>query len=321
MLHPLTAIPSRQELDNTFLALRRWVHRTPVLTSQTLNSWLDAEVFFKCENFQKVGAFKYRGACSAVFRLSEKEKKQGVATHSSGNHAQAVARAAKENGIKAYIVMPKGAPEVKRKATEGYGAEIILCENTLQSREETLAQVIERTGATLIHPYNSYDVIAGQATASMELLQDEDLDFLLTPIGGGGLISGACLAAEYFAPQTKVIGCEPHEVDDAYRSIKSGKLCSNTTTNTIGDGLRTNLGEKGFEFMRSRLHDVLLCEEKEIIEATQWLWERMKIVVEPSSAVPLACLMKNKELFKGKRIGVILTGGNVVAKDLVRNFD
>jgi len=253
-----------------------------------------------------------RGASNAAVRLSETDRRKGLATHSSGNHAQAVALSAKMLGVPAYIVMPENAPAAKRAATKGYGAQITSCENTLAARESTLQKVVDETGATFIHPYNDYNVIAGQATCAKELLEDvEGLDILTAPVGGGGLMSGTALSARYFAPGVKVYGAEPKAVDDAYRSLKSGQLQTNTTIDTIADGLRTNLGKKTFDILHRELDDLFLVSETEIRQAMRLIWERMKIIIEPSCAVPLAAILKHPEVFAGKRVGVILTGGNV----------
>lgn len=312
MMQPLTAIPTRADIEATHEAIQPLIHRTPVLTCSAIDERAGASLFFKCENFQKVGAFKMRGASNAAVRLSEADRRKGLATHSSGNHAQAVALSAKMLGVPAYIVMPENAPAAKRAATEGYGAQITSCENTLAARESTLQKVVEETGATFIHPYNDYNVIAGQATCAKELLEDvEKLDILTAPVGGGGLMSGTLLSARYFAPGVKVYGAEPEAVDDAYRSLKTGQLQSNTTINTIADGLRTNLGEKTFDILQRELDALFLVTEAEILQAMRLIWERMKIIIEPSCAVPLAAILKNPEMFAGKRVGVILTGGNV----------
>ncbi len=311
-MEKLERIPTRQDIAETYQAIAEFIHYTPILTSESLNAIAGAELFFKCENFQKIGAFKMRGAASAAVRLTDEELAQGLATHSSGNHAQAVARAAQLLGVPAYIVMPENAPPVKKAATAGYGAEIISCAPTLEARETTLAEVVERTGATFIHPYNDYNVIAGQATCAYELLQDvEELDTIMAPIGGGGLMSGTALSTRYWSPSTKVIGSEPEAVNDAFRSFHSGHLQLNTTTNTIADGLRTNLGEKTFEIIRMHVDDILTVSETAIKEAMRLVWERMKIIIEPSCAVPLAAVLSNKERFAGEKVGIILSGGNV----------
>lgn len=288
------------------------IHRTPVLRCSAIDELAGATLFFKCENFQKVGAFKMRGASSAALRLSSADRAKGLATHSSGNHAQAVALSAKLLGVPAYIVMPENAPAIKRTATQGYGAKVISCANTLEARESTLKQVVAETGATFIHPYNDYNVIAGQASCAKELLEDVDgLTALLAPIGGGGLISGTALSARAFSPGTKVYGAEPEEVDDAYRSFKSGQLQFNTSINTIADGLRTNLGDKTFDIIQRELEAIFTVSEAEIVQAMRLIWERMKIIIEPSCAVPLAALLRNRSLFEGQRVGIVLTGGNV----------
>ena len=253
-----------------------------------------------------------RGGASASLRLTEEEKSKGVATHSSGNHAQAVARSARELDIPAYIVMPKNAPAIKQAATRGYGAEVILCEPTLESRESTLEEVVAETGATFIHPYNDYNVIAGQATAALEIIEDQpDLDIIMAPVGGGGLISGTALTTAYMAPHIRVIGAEPAAVDDAYRSFHSGVLQQNETTNTVADGLRTSLGPKTLDIIRNYVEEIYLVEEEDIIKAMRLTLERMKLIIEPSCAVPLAAVLKYPEVFSGKKIAIIITGGNV----------
>jgi len=311
-LEKLTRIPTLADIQATHEAIQPFIHRTPILSSSSINAIAEAEIYFKCENFQRIGAFKMRGGASAALRLTDTEKKKGLATHSSGNHAQAVARSAQMLGIPAYIVMPENAPAIKRAATAGYGAEIILCEPTLAARESTLEEVVAKTGATFIHPYNNYEVIAGQATASLELLQDQpDLDIIMAPVGGGGLMSGTALTTTFLHPHIKKYGAEPKAVDDAYRSFQSGVLQHNTHTNTIADGLRTSLGEKTLEIIRNYVDEIFLVEEQEIIDAMRLIWERMKIVIEPSCAVPLAAVLKYKEQFEGQKIGIIITGGNV----------
>ena len=311
-MNQLHHIPTAEDIRATHEAIRPMIHRTPVLTCESINKMAGAKLFFKFENFQKVGAFKMRGAASAALRLSDKEKERGLATHSSGNHAQAVALSARLLGLPAYIVMPNTSPAIKKAATEGYGAEVTLCENTLAARERTLEAVVERTGATFIHPFNDYNVIAGQATAAKELIEDtEALDCIIAPVGGGGLMSGTALSTRYFSPGTLAYGAEPKAVDDAYRSFKSGTLLENTTIDTIADGLRTNLGEKTFDIIQRELEDIFTVSEEAIIAAMRLVWERMKIVIEPSCAVPLAAVLANRPVFEGKKVGVILTGGNV----------
>ncbi len=308
----LDRIPTRQDIADTNQAIFEFVHYTPVLTCESINQITGADLFFKCENFQKVGAFKMRGASSAAIRLSETALQFGLATHSSGNHAQAVARAAQLLGVPAYIVMPENAPAIKKSATRGYGAEIIYCEPTIEAREATLAEVISRTGATFIHPFDDYNVIAGQATCAFELLQDvEELDTIMVPVGGGGLLSGTALSTRYWSPGTKVIGAEPEAVNDAWRSFHSGKIETNTSINTIADGLRTNLGERTFDIIQKHVDDIITVSEEAIVEAMRLVWERMKIIIEPSCSVPLAAILHNKDRFANEKIGIILTGGNV----------
>lgn len=292
--------------------IRPYIHRTPVLTCKTIDKMLGGEIYFKCENFQKAGAFKFRGATNAVFSLSEKEASAGVGTHSSGNHAAALALAARTRGVKAYVVMPQNAPAVKQKAVAGYGAEIRFCRPTLEAREETLAKVVEQTGAAIVHPYNDYRVIAGQATAAIELIEDvSDLDIIMAPIGGGGLACGTALSVKYLSPRTKVIATEPMGADDAYRSFRSGKLVPSENPKTIADGLLTSLGDKTFPIVTEYLDDIVTVSEEGIIEAMRCIWERMKIIVEPSAAVPLGAMLTHRLDVSDKRIGIILSGGNV----------
>ncbi|ELR72851.1 Threonine dehydratase, catabolic [Fulvivirga imtechensis AK7] len=309
----MSAIPDLSSISEAHERVSPFIHRTPVFSCKSLNAVAGANLYFKCENFQKIGAFKARGGMNAVLSLSAAERSKGVATHSSGNHAQAVALAARENGIPAFIVMPSNSAEVKKAAVLGYGAELIECEPTLQAREDTLQRVIEETGAILIHPYDDYRIIEGQATAAKELIEDTDVifDYLLAPVGGGGLLSGTSLAAHYLSPTTSVIGCEPAGADDAYRSFKSGELIPQTNPTTIADGLRTSLGKKPFEIIKKYVGDIVLAEDKEIIAGMQMIWERMKIIIESSSAVPFAALLKNKDRFQGKNVGIIISGGNV----------
>jgi threonine dehydratase len=307
-----SAYPTKEIIEEAAKRIAPFVHRTPVLTSSSINAMLGAEIFLKCENFQKVGAFKYRGATNAVLMLLEDEKKNGVATHSSGNHAQAVALAAKTNRIKAYIVMPETSSSVKINAVKGYGAEVILCAPNQKAREGTVDEIIKKTGATLIHPYNNYSIIAGQATAAKELIEEiKNLDVIITPVGGGGLLSGSALSAHYFSPKTIVIAGEPANADDAYRSMQKGEIVPENPPNTIADGLLTSLGDKTFDIIRKHVKEIITVSEEEIIAAMRLVWERMKIIVEPSSAVPIAAAIKSKERFKGKRIGIIISGGNV----------
>ena len=312
-LKPLSAPPIANELILTRQAIREFIHETPVLTSRSIDELVGANCYFKCENFQRIGAFKMRGGASAALRLTEVERAKGLATHSSGNHAQAVASAAQALGVPAYIVMPHDAPSVKVAAVKGYGAEITYCNNTPEERQATLNKVVERTGAAFIHPFDDYGVIAGQASCAMELLEQVDghLGALLCPVGGGGLLSGTALAAHYFSPNTKVIAGEPENVDDAYRAFRSGSVEHNIDNRTIADGLRTNLSEKTLGIIREHVNDIWLVSEEEIVAAMRLIWERMKIIIEPSCAVPLAAVLRNKSAVKGQRLGIILTGGNV----------
>lgn len=291
--------------------IQPYIEFTPVLTSNSLNQLAGCTLFFKCENFQKVGAFKARGAMNAALSLTDEERKKGLATHSSGNHAQAIARAAKILNTKSYIVMPHTAPEIKKKGVRAFGGEIFECEPTLQAREETLANVIAKTGATEIHPFNNYKVIEGQATCAKELVEQAgNLDIVMTPVGGGGLLSGTALATKFFSPNTKVIAGEPAGSDDAYRSLQSGKIEA-AQSNTIADGLLTSLGDKTFPIIYENVKEIITVTDEEIIDAMRLIWERLKIIVETSCAVPFAAVLKDKEKFSGKRVGIILTGGNV----------
>jgi len=294
-----------------------YIHRTPVLTSQMINDISGAELFFKCENFQKMGAFKMRGATNAILQLSDEQKQKGVVTHSSGNFAQALALSAKNLGIKAYIVMPSNSPEVKKNAVKGYGGIITECEPTLEDREKTATKIKQEKGATFVHPYNDFNVILGNASVGKELLEEyPDLDVIIVPVGGGGLISGVALSAISFGNNCKVIGAEPYTVDDAYRSLQSGKIESNLTTNTIADGLKTLLGDITFNIINNHVEKIIRVTEEEIVEAMQLIWERMKIIVEPSAAVTLAAVLKSKQEFKNKKVGMVLSGGNVDLKKL-----
>jgi threonine dehydratase len=303
---------TKQHIEKAHKRIKPFVHKTPVLTSRTINSIAEAQVFFKCENFQKIGAFKIRGGMNSVLSLPEEKRKKGIATHSSGNHAQAIAYAAKEVGTRAFIVMPSNSPNVKVSAVEGYGAEIIFCEPNQQAREKTLQEIVDKTGAEFIHPYNNYDVITGQATCAKELIDEvSNLDFIITPVGGGGLLSGTLLSTHYFSPSTVVYAGEPEGAADAALSIKSGKIEKAPYVNTIADGLLTTLGDKTFPIISQYVKDILTVSDEEIIAAMRLVYERMKIVVEPSGVVPLAALLKNASLFKGKKIGVIFSGGNV----------
>jgi threonine dehydratase len=307
-----TLVPTLQTIREAHERIGPFIHRTPVLSSSSLDGMAGARMFFKCENFQKIGAFKIRGGMNAVLSLPAEALRNGVATHSSGNHAQAIAYAAREVGTRAYIVMPRTAPEIKKKAVAGYGAEIILCEPTLRAREDTLREVVARTGAAFVHPFDDYRVIAGQATCAVELLEDvPGLEVVMAPVGGGGLLSGTALAVHYLSPGTPVVAGEPAGADDAYRSLKAGAIQTNATTQTIADGLLTSLGDKTFPLIQQYVEDIITVTDEQIVAAMRLIWERMKIIVEPSCAVPFAALLKEKERFAGKRVGIILTGGNV----------
>ena len=303
---------TKQNLKDCHTRITPYIHRTPVLTSRLLNEISGTSIFFKCENFQRMGAFKMRGAANAILQLTEAQQSKGVVTHSSGNFAQALSLAAKSLGVKAYIVMPSTAPQVKKDAVKGYGGEIIECDPTLQDRENTSMQIQKEKGATFLHPSNDLDVILGQGTAALELLEDQqDLEYIFTPVGGGGLIAGTALAAHFFGTNCKVIGGEPFEVDDAYRSLQSGKIETNTSTNTIADGLKTQLGDVNFPIIQKHVSQIIRVEEQEIVDAMKLIWERMKIIIEPSCAVPFAALLKDKERFQNRKIGIVLSGGNV----------
>ena len=289
-----------------------YIHETPILTSRLINEIADCSIYFKCENFQKMGAFKMRGATNAILQLSQEDQKKGVVTHSSGNFAQALSLAAKSLGITAYIVMPSSAPQVKKDAVKTYGGIIIECPPTLKNREETAQKIVEEKGATFVHPSNDIEVILGQGTAALELLQKQPhLDLVITPVGGGGLIGGTALAVNLFAKSAKTIGAEPFEVDDAYRSLISGTIETNQSTNTIADGLKTQLGDQNFPIIQKHVEEIIRVTEEEIKNALKLIWERMKIIVEPSSAVALAAVLKEPAKFKNKQIGVIISGGNV----------
>jgi threonine dehydratase len=301
--------------------IKPFIHNTPILTSNQVDQITGAQLFFKCENFQKVGAFKARGATNTVLSLSAEEKTKGVCTHSSGNHGQALAYAAKLNHMDAQIVMPSNAPSVKKDAVSGYGAHVIECTPTLAAREATVADVVKAMGCTLIHPYNDDRIITGQATAAKEVYEElgtDYLDYLLTPVGGGGLLSGSLLSTKYMSPSTQVIGCEPAGADDAYQSFLLKKHLPSVNPDTIADGLLTTVGEIPHAIIGEYVHDIKIVTDEEIIAAMKLTWERMKILIEPSSAVCLAVVLKHKTLFEGKKIGIILTGGNVDVKDVAK---
>lgn len=305
-------LPTFSDIEKAHERIRPYIHRTPVLSSQSINQMVGAELFFKCENLQKVGAFKFRGACNSVFSLSDDEAKNGVCTHSSGNHAAALALAARMRGIPAYIVMPENAPEIKKIAVAGYGAQITFCTPTLEARESTLKKVAEQTGATEIHPYNYFHVICGQGTAAKELIEEMGtLDVVMAPVGGGGLLSGTALSTKALLPNALVIAAEPAGADDAFRSYYSKTLHPSVSPKTIADGLLTSLGSLTFPIIVNEVDLIATVSEESIVAAMRMIWERMKIIIEPSSAVPLAAILENKVEVKGKKVGIILSGGNV----------
>ena len=292
--------------------IKPFIHNTPVIKSELLNKLVGAKIYFKCDNFQKMGAFKMRGATNAIMQLSNSEKIKGVVTHSSGNFAQALSLGAKSLNVPAYIVMPESATEVKKQAVKNYKGILFECKSTLRDREIKANEIVKEKGARFIHPSNDLNVILGQGTACKELLDKQpDLDFVFVPVGGGGLIAGSALAAKYFGKNCKVIGGEPFEVDDAYRSLKSGKIETNLTTNTIADGLKTQLGDINFPIIKKHVEKIIRVTENEIISSLRLIWERLKIVCEPSCAVALAALVREKQNFKNKKIGIIISGGNV----------
>jgi threonine dehydratase len=310
-------IPNKQDIVRAAELIKPYINKTPVLTSTTLNHLFSSDLYFKCENFQKVGAFKSRGAVHALLNLSKEALKKGVGTHSSGNHAQALARAAKLFEIPAYIVMPENSPKVKIKAVKGYGGIVTFCQPTLEARESTLQVIIEKTGATVVHPYDNYDIIAGQATAAKELFEEvPDLDIVLCPVGGGGLLSGTALSTAYFSEKATVVACEPSGADDAYRSFKAGKIIPSVAPNTIADGLLTSLGQRNFPIIQKYVKEIVTVSDETIIQAMKWTYERMKIVIEPSSAVPLAAILEGKVNVHGKKAGILISGGNVDLKNL-----
>ena len=305
-------LPRFEDVVAAHKRIAPYIHRTPVLTSSYFNELTGAELFFKCENFQKAGAFKVRGASNAVFGLDEDQAAKGVATHSSGNHALSLSYAAGRRGIPCHVVMPRTAPEAKKAAVRGYGGIITECEPSTSSREEVFAKVHAETGADFVHPYNDPRVIAGQGTCSRELVEQvTDLDAVIAPIGGGGMISGCCLTLSNIAPTIEIYAAEPEQADDAYRSFKAGHIIADDAPVTIADGLKVPLKENTWHFVSNHVTDILTASEQEIIDAMKLTWQRMKIVMEPSCAVPLATILKNPEVFRGKRVGVIITGGNV----------
>ncbi|KJZ13880.1 MAG: beta-hydroxyaspartate dehydratase BhcB [Marinomonas sp.] len=305
-------IPTYDDVIAAHERIKPYIHETPILTSQRLNEQTGAELFFKCENLQKAAAFKVRGASNAVFGLTDEEAKIGVATHSSGNHALSLSYAAGQRGIPVTVVMPRTAPQAKKDAVIGYGGTIVECEPSTSSREATFAEVVAQSGADFVHPYNDPRVIAGQATCSKEMLsQVENLDAVIAPIGGGGMISGTCLTISNMAPNVKIYAAEPLNADDAARSFKAGHIIADDAPNTVADGLKVPLKDLTWHFVSNHVTDILTATEEEIVDAMKLVWKTMKIVIEPSSAVPLATILKNPEIFKGKRVGVIITGGNV----------
>lgn len=307
-----------QDIFDAHKRIRNYALWTPVMTSSTIDKLIDCQIFFKCENFQRAGAFKFRGALNTVSQLTKDERKRGVIAHSSGNHAQALALAASIMKIKSTIVMPKNSPQVKIDATRGYGAEIVFCENSIESRVQVANKLIEKHNYVLIHPYNDERIIAGAGTAALELIEEiDELDYIFAPVGGGGLLSGTSVVMKGLRPKSTVIGVEPANADDAFRSFRDGKIYPSVNPNTIADGLRTQLGEVTFHIIRKFVDSIIKVTEVEIVEAMKLLWERMKIIVEPSGAVSLAGLVKMKDELNDKRVGVIISGGNI---DLTRFF-
>lgn len=310
-------VPTYKQVDKAHIRVRQYAHRTPILSSASINRITGAKILFKCENFQKVGAFKFRGAINAVMSLSDGDAGRGVATHSSGNHAAALALAARKRGVDAYVVMPENAPDIKKKAVAGYGATIYFCKPTLNARESALAEVIAETGATEIHPYDNSEVISGQGTAAKELLEDEgDLDLVLAPVGGGGLLAGSALSVSHLSPGTKLIGCEPEGADDAYRSFLKGEIVPSNNPKTIADGLLTSLGNRNFAIIKEKVEQIVTVSEDSIVEAMRLVWERMKIVIEPSSAVPLGAILEGKIDPRNQKTGIIISGGNLDLENL-----
>lgn len=307
-----TQTPSIENVVKAYEIVKKYANRTPIHQSHSVNSILSTNLFLKCENFQKVGAFKFRGASNAVFSLSDEEAKFGVTTHSSGNHAAALALAASMRGIPSFIVMPENAPSIKKKAVEGYGAKITFCKPTQKEREDTQARIQKETGAAFIHPYNNFNVICGQGTASLELLEEfPNLDIVIAPVGGGGLLSGTLTYVKGFNPNIKVYGAEPINADDAFRSLRDKTIYPSVSPKTIADGLLTSLCELTYEIISTKCEGILTVSESGIVDAMRLVWERMKIIIEPSSAVPIAAIMEHPQYFTGKRVGVIISGGNV----------
>jgi len=311
-LVPIESVPTKTDIEQSHELIAPYIHKTPILSSRYLNELIGCEVFFKCENFQKIGAFKMRGASNAALRLPAESLQNGLATHSSGNHAAALALTAKNLKIPSYIVMPSSAPKIKKEAVKHYGGQIIECIPTLEAREATLNELVIKTGAQFVHPFDNYSVIGGQATVAKELVEElPDLDAIFAPVGGGGLLSGTALSAHYFSSGTAVYGGEPLGANDAWESLNKGQLIPVKNPKTIADGLLTSLSTKTFHLIKSHVREIVVTEEKMIVYAMRLIWERMKILIEPSSAVALAALLNKKTAFKGKKIGIILSGGNV----------
>jgi threonine dehydratase len=316
-----TELPTSSSVQEAYERIGTFINKTPVLTSSSTNIKLGANLFFKCENFQKGGAFKFRGATYAISMLSEEQVNQGVCTHSSGNHAQALSLAASLKNINAYVVMPENSPTVKINAVKSYGGKITFCKPTLEARESTLRQVQEETGAVFVHPYNDYNIIHGQSTCYYEMLQQlaQEPDYVIVPVGGGGLMSGTLLAASYFSPSAKVIGAEPIMANDAWQSFRKKEFIPSVNPATIADGLKTSLGNLTFPIILEHAHDIITVSENTIKDAMFWVWERLKIIIEPSAAVSLAVVMENSRLFKNKNVAVIFSGGNVDLNNLPWN--
>jgi threonine dehydratase len=305
-------IPSFADMLIAHERIKPHIHRTPILTSRVINELSGAELFFKCENFQKAGAFKARGASNAVFGLNDAQTAKGVATHSSGNHGTCLSYAAGRRGIPCTVVMPRTAPQAKKDAVRGYGGKVVECEPSTSSREAVFAEVVAETGAEFVHPYNDPRVIAGQATCAKELVEQVDhLDAVIAPIGGGGMVSGTCLTLSNLAPKIKIYAAEPEQADDAYRSFKAGHIIADDAPNTVADGLKVPLKDLTWHFVSKHVTDIFTASEQEIVDAMKLIWKRMKIIMEPSSAVPLATILKNRDVFAGRRVGMIITGGNV----------
>jgi len=308
---------NKEDIIESHSRISKWIHRTPILQSSSINKIAGAEIYFKCENFQKIGAFKMRGALNAVMSTKKQNLKKGFVTHSSGNHAQAVALSSNIANTKAYIVMPKGAPKIKIKAVIGYGAEVTLCENNEDSRVRTCNKIIKETGANFIHPFDNDDVILGQSTCAKEIYEElPDLDYIISPVGGGGLASGTILSTKFFSENTKVVLAEPQKANDAYESFINKRLIPVSNQHTIADGLKTSISEKTFKINLDGTDQIVTIEEEDIVNSMKLIWERLKIVCEPSCSLPLAAVLKNKKKFKGKKIGLILTGGNVDVNNL-----